>query len=235
MKRHRYCLFFSVFLLSFSAFAQDFKSDYKQVHEAYNKLEKFSCELKIDVFEDQRSKTPSQKMSSVIKKSANDYWYSMDKIKMVVNDGCILYINEENRQMIYTIRNSKNEMVIPNQNAVATIDTILKKSDSVVYSGVRDNCKKYIIYSGKGEIVRSEMLISRESSLITKIVYYYKAEKDGNASKVEINYVKMNTAPQFADNEFSEKQYMSYSKNKVKPLGKYIGYETSVINQNDIK
>lgn len=232
---NKFCLIFALVLLTGNSFAQDFNSDYKKVQVAYAGLQNFFCELKVNVYDDLVSKSPSQTMLYSIKKQRDDFYYSVDKIKMIVNDNCVLYINEDNKQMIYTVRNKKKEMTIPNQDATEIVDKILKKSDSIIYSGVFNNCKKYIIYSQKNEITKSEMYISNDNSLITKIVYYYKEDKERGSTKVEIDYLKMDTLPVFRDNEFSEKQFVLYTKNTAKPLGKYSAYQTSVVNQNDIK
>ena len=95
--------------------------------------------------------------------------------------------------------------------------------------------KKYIIYSNKETISSSELWINTDNNLITKIIYHYNSEKGMASSKVEINYLKMNLNPQFSESDFSEKQYASVSKGTIRPLGKYTGFETTVIDQHDIK
>jgi hypothetical protein len=228
-------VFFLLYMWAGGAMAQDFKKEYILVHDAYNKLDNFYCELKINVFEDEKTTVPMQKMTATIKKRTTDYWYTMGDITMLLKDDFILYVNTDAKQMVYTIRDKKRELPVPNQDAVSMMDSVLKNSDSVVYKGVQDQCKKYIIYSQKQTIARSEMWINESSHLITKIVYHYNAQKGMASSKVEINYVKINMNPVFTDADFSEKQYAILSKKTIKPIGKYIGYETSVIDQHDIK
>ena len=126
----------SFFITVSYAVGQDFKKDYGLVHASYEKMDKFYCELKINVFESEKATSPMQVMTSVIKKRTNDYWYSMGGIKMLVRDGFILYIDEDAKQMIYTIRDQKREMTLPNQNASAMIDSVLKKNDSIIYKGM---------------------------------------------------------------------------------------------------
>ncbi len=225
---------FFITLLAEHVSAQDFKKDYDKVKESYSKLDVFSCELTVNVFDDYKSVNASQTMTSVLKKQKNDFWYSMGKIKMVMNDQSILYINEDTKEMVYTIRDLKSEPVIPNQNASEVIDTILRKYDSVVYIGVVENCKKYIIYSSKALISKTELLIGQDNHLIKKMTYYY-LQNGKPSTKVIINYSKMDLVPQFSKDEFSDKKYAVYSKGSLKPIGRYAGYQTSVINQKDFK
>lgn len=229
-------LFFLLLILPGSlAVAQDFKKDYNQVQDAYTKLDKFYCEIKIKLYESHQSVKPGETITSLIKKQNNDFWYSMGRIKMIVNEKCILYIDENEKQMIYTIRDTKREMKIPNQDVAAIIDSLVKKSDSVVFTGSKDNCKHYAIYASKALITKTELAIDRESFLIKTIEYYYDPMKSPSSNKIIIEYSKMDTAPLFTDSEFSEKRYAAYSNKVLKPLSPYVGYRTSVIDQNGFK
>jgi hypothetical protein len=225
-------MFFTALVCSSVTFSQDFRADYKKMQDKYGSLEKFSCKLKVNVSEDQK---PAQTLNYAMKKSGEDFWYSMDKIKMIVNSNCVLYINDEEKQLVYTVRNKKKELPFPSGDLAGAVDTLLKKSDSVVFAGLRDNCKKYIIYSSAGEIIRSEIYINNETSLITRVAYHYKHYQERGDIRVDIAYQEMNTAPQFANSEFSEKQYVSYNRGVARPLGKYSSYQASVVNENDIK
>lgn len=214
---------------------QDFKKDYNQVQEAYNKLDKFSCEIKIKIYETYQSVKPGEIISSVIKKQKNDFWYSMGRIKMIVNEKCILYIDENEKQIIYTIRDKKREMKIPNQDVAAIIDSLVKKSDSIIFAGNKDNSIHYSIYASKALITKTDLFIDKESFLVKTIEYYYDEKKSPTSNKIIIEYSKMDTSPVFTDSEFSEKKYAAYSNKVLKPLPPYVGFRTSVIDQNSIK
>src|ERR1035437_3322409 len=106
-----------------SVLAQNFKKDFTSTQEAYSKLDRFYCEVGINIYDSYKAQNPSEKIASVIKKQKNNFWYSMGKTTIIVNDNCILYISDENKQITYTIRDKKDELSIPNQNAAAMIDT----------------------------------------------------------------------------------------------------------------
>jgi outer membrane lipoprotein-sorting protein len=233
----KYHLLFLLYaLLPFKlALAQNFQQDYKQMQEAYNKLDKFYCEVKVKIYESDRAVTPNEIISSVIKKQKDDFWYSMGSIKMIVNEKCILYIDEREKQMIYTIRDRKREMKIPSQDVAAMIDSLVQKSDSVVYTSGKDNCKGYIIYASKALITKTVLFIDRENALVKTIEYYYNPAKAPASNKIIIEYSKMDTAPVFTDVEFSEKKYVAYAGKVLKPNSPYGGYKTSVIDQNEFK
>lgn len=224
-----------VFLMPAAVTGQNFKKDYAPVQEAYNKLDKFYCEIKINMYEEEGDKTPSSVMHSTIKKNGEDFCYSIGKTKMLMNDNCILYIDEDSKAMTYSARDKKNEIKIPGQDPSAMIDSIIKKSDSVVYAGIKDNCKRYIIYSAKAIISKTEITIDQANYMIPLITYHYDTKKGSDVSKVMIEYVKMNLSPDFLNTDFSEKKYAVYANKKLKPLAPYSTYKTTVIDPTDFK
>lgn len=228
------CLAILVLLYGTSS-AQNFKQDFRQVQEAYSKLDKFYCEIKINMYETTGASKPAQVMLSTIKKQAGDFWYSMNTSKMIVNDRCILYINEESKKMYYSVRDKENEIKLPEQNPVAMVDSLLGKSDSIVYKGIKNGCLNYTVHSPQSIIIKSEMAIDKESHLMRSITYYYDEKKKNAAAKVTIEYMKINTAPAFTESDFSEEQYVVFSNNMLKPVNAYSAYDASIIEQPDLK
>lgn len=226
----------ALFLLPvFSVVAQNFKTNFASTQAAYNTLDKFYCEVGISIYDNYSSKNPEEKIASVIKKQKNNFWYSMGKTIMVVNDKCILYINNDAKQIVYTIRDKKREIEVPNQNAAAMIDSIVKKSDSVIFEGIKNNCFQYAIYASRAAIIKTELSIGQDDFLIKRICYYYDEKKYPTSNKVIIEYSKINTTIDFSDAEFSEKKYITYSNRGLKPLPPYVGYSATIVDQNDIK
>ena len=216
------------------AAAQDFRSDYAKMQERYATMAKFSCEVQVSMYENEKDAKPEQVLLSAVKKMDGNYWYMFGKTKMIVNEKCILYLDEESKEMTYTIRDKKNEAVPPVQNAAAMIDTLLKKNDSVVFAGIEGMLKHYIVYSSKGLILKTDLFLNKETYTLTKLIYHYDKKKYAS-EKVEINYLKIDLAPVFAPDEFSEKKYAVYSNGRLKPQGIYAAYQTNIIDQNDFK
>lgn len=230
--KYFFALFATICINSFQA--QDFKSDYMRLHESYGKLNKFYCEVKVAMYEKESNSKPDEIITSMIKKMDQNYWYSLGRLIMLMNDNCVLYVDQSSKEMTYAVRDIKKETK-PFDQYAATIDTIVKRADSVIFKGIANNIKLYQVYSSKSIIERTELSIDQQTGLVNRIVYYYNKSKNPYSEKVIIEYLKMNITPDFTDSDFSEKKYALYSKKILKPLGTFSGYKTLVINQNDFK
>jgi hypothetical protein len=229
------CLLGLLLMFACTATAQNFKEDFSSVQRAYSRLDNFYCEISVKMYEKHTSGKPGETMHSYIKKHKGNFSYSMGDMKMIVNEKCILYINDREKQMVYTIRDTKRELKVPSHDAAAIVDSLVKKSDSVVFVTGKGSVKEYIVYSSKGLITKTHLSIDKESSLIKIIEYYYNPDKSPAADKVVIEYQQMNTAPSFSDDDFSEKKYVAYSGKVLKPFPPYTGYGTAIIDQREIK
>jgi hypothetical protein len=207
MKQIRSAIAIFCLLQSICSNAQNFRDDYKKMQDAYASLDRFSCDLKIKTFEHAADSKASAVMSAALRKQGDNYSYFLGRMKMIMNDDCLLFIDEAARQMTYTIRNKKKEAAAPQMPAFA-IDTLIKKSDSVICKGLENGKKHYIAYSSKGLILSTELFINTETNLLENVIYHYDAKRY-SSEKVEIDYCNMQLHPEFAADEFSEKNMHS--------------------------
>ena len=215
--------------------AQNFKADYKKVQETYSQMDNFYCEIKIDIYAKANSSKANETLKSVIKKQKNNYWYSLGNDEMLYTDESAIYVNKETKEITYSIRNKKKEITIPNQDVSRLVDSLTKMSDSIVFKGVSESHKKYMIYSSKSVITKAELEINAINNTISKATYYYDTKKNIESEKVVVNYDKIDLNHTFDSNEFSEKMYVKQSNKKVTPLGVFASYKILVIDENDIK
>lgn len=215
--------------------AQDFKSDLLKTQGLYSQSANFYCEINVSVFEKKDSKKPAEKFNVILKKQKENYWYSMGDIEMLYCEKYAIYLNRANKDMIYSIRNSKQTIKMPVPDMIKTIDSLLHNSDSVVYHGVLNgHFKKYSVYTQKSLILKTEVVFDSDTGIISQMIYYYDLKKNAEAEMVVIDYVNSSFSRAFPENDFSENKYIKKSKGGIIPAGNYSGYSISVIDEHDI-
>jgi hypothetical protein len=214
--------------------AQDFSQDHKKVQMAYLNLNDFYCEIKIDMYTKTNASKPDRVLKSVLKKQANNSWHTIGKTTVLVNDKCMLYLDENQKTILYTKLDALDKKKSSNPYINGVIDSLPKKNDSVVFNGISDGKIKYTLYTSKQTIVRTEISIDQQTYLIAKIVYYYKTGKQMEFEKIEIGYENRNMNPIFSKDEFSEKKYVNYTGKTLKPALAFAEYRTEIIEQEPL-
>jgi hypothetical protein len=232
--RYFFCFLFAVTTLASTLVAQDFKTDYKKVQDTYLHLENFYCELKINMYKKSSAPAPLQQLTAVIKKQGENTCYTMGKITMLVNEKCMLYLDEQEKRMVYTIRDTKK--IVPDLNQyTAIVDSLLDRNDSVIFNGSKNDEKKYTLYTSKQEIMRAEVYIDQRLNTLSKLVYYYKSRKNTEFEKVSIDYDHITMAAVFKPADFSESKYVLVTGKKLTPAAGFAGYQIEVIDQRNLK
>lgn len=218
-------------LLIYACFcnAQNFNEDYKKAQASYLNLKKFSCDIQISMFERTSSVSPQQTMRTNIKKEDQRFLYVTGKTIMLMNEHCILNVYQQEKRITYSERSKKQIEKSTQENYLGMADSLLKKNDSVTYSGEEDGKKKYTVYAKGSIIKRTDVYIDIQSNLFTKLVYYYDSGKS-SFEKVIISYDHISISPSFSDEDFSEKKYVIHTGKELKATSAYAGYKTILID-----
>ncbi len=217
-------------ILSTNLVAQDFNEDYKKVQRKYAQLNNFYCEIRVSMFEHADSPEPEEIMMTLLKKKGDEYLYETKENIFLTNERCILNVDKQQKRLIYTVKEKRKESAAPDKSLTAMMDSLLKKNDSVIYEGMSQGRKKYVVYAYSSSIIRSEIYIDDQMQLCSRLVYHYKPGKLNNSEKVIIDYEKINTSPVFTQEDFSEKKYAVYNGKVLKSTRAYADYKTTVID-----
>jgi len=220
-------------LLPTITLAQDFKSDLEKMYEAYAGLTDLSVTISIKVFENMESTIPIITQNALINKEGEDYLYSFNEITMLSNKKCMLMINHEQKDIVYRkkdqgdLDNNFYSLVAPD------FDSIVNKCDMIRYLGSENGNKHYLIRSDKNIIRNTHLFLNDQSGLISKLIYEYDAEIFPQNSKVEIEFLEMNTKPEFDRNIFSESKYVLASEDVLRSSKDFSDYNLIVSDDQD--
>lgn len=213
--------------------AQNFKADIKVMKEAFAKIDRLHAEVEVKVFENTFSAQVIQTKKSTIRKDGNNYHYDLDNLSLLMNEKCMLLVHHDEKQIVYSKRDVNNEKQFGIGTLTPEVDTILRQYDSVIYKGISNKLKRYIIYSSKSKTIkRTEVFLDTKTAMIRKLIYYYNTELFPVGSKVIVDYKVFNTSPTFSSTEFSEKKYIEHGR-ELKPSKAFSAY--SVFNYDPNK
>lgn len=214
--------------------SQDYKADILQALTVY-KQPRLQLDSKIDVYANYSATQPSQSYKGTVKKNGLMYYSEMEGVRMLMNEKYLVMVYESEHQVVCTKRDKKSDKKL-NKNSgdpTASIDSLLARNDSIVYKGVHDGLKTYIIYTNKSIIRRTEIYLDTKNGYVSQLVYFYNEELMPLANKVRIQYtVTLN--PSFSENEFSEKRFVTFSRGDAAAAGECAGYQVLFIdNENN--
>lgn len=209
--------------------AQKYSDDIRQAMAAFNQP-KLQLNAKVDVFANYSAIKPSQTYNAVMKKDGQQFYSQADNMQMLLNGKYLVMVYKDEKRIVYTKHDKNAEKKMKNNtDPGATIDSLLLKNDSILYKGVSDNMKLYIIYSGKSLIRRTEVYLDVTTGIIKRLVYYYNEQIVPNANKVKIDYT-INLAPTFSPTEFSESRFLVINRGKATAAGLFAGYDVFYID-----
>jgi hypothetical protein len=223
-----------IFLLSFSfltLFSQQEKDELKKMHAVYTSAGTFSMEINMNLFTTLSDVQPKQTANGKVYKNKDEYYSEMLGRITLVNNHCCLLIDKTQKLMIYS------------EPSKGKTDKSLAEDSPVPDSSIFKNAKLHFLsqtsqlhvielkYDHDAMYDKIEISIDPTTNYLTKVVYYY-AKIKGKApayAKTEINYTNIKLGEQIDNTVFSEKKFISVSKDKITPLSIYGSYE--VIDQ----
>lgn len=142
----------------------------------------------------------------VMHKDGNSYYSKFMNDEMISNKHCTVILNHDSKR-IYCFEGEKQKKSRP---GIGSPDSLALEGDSLVLEGVEHGCYKVVIYHRNSFYLRTEMLISMETSLPSRIVYFHAPANEDfstDAYKTELLYEKISFEK--PDGElFSEEKYL---------------------------
>ena len=210
-------------VLQHAVAGQDYKQELARMQEGLNKIDKLHIEAEVKMFMSDAASRPLTVKRSVVKKNGNEYYCSLDNTTILINSKCMLMVYGDEKQIVYTESNQKKEIEKRVMDP-ADINKLLEKNDSVSYKGESNGVKHYTVHSSKGMIRTSDIYIDTSTGFLKKVIYRYDPKAASQVEKIEIEYSRFDTSPQFGNNDFSEKKFVTRSGKELKGYGSYAGY-----------
>lgn len=187
----------------------------KQVTDAYTNAINFSANVNVLQFKDKEQKVGTRMGIGIMKKVKDGYYSKFIDDEMIANDKCTIIISHDEKRIVY-MEPINLSGKISSFIKMPSLDSLLKKNDSVVYQGITNGNEHYVFYNKKSVIIRTDIYVDHISHFMKKLVYYYApSTKDNNIGlyKLEISYNDISLNP--ADKScFSESKYITYLNGK---------------------
>ncbi len=231
---HTLCLLFTLLFAGTNSYSQDFKADMVNMKAAYGNIKTLNLKVDVNVFVNAASDKLLAKKSTQLKKSDDNYYYEMEDMIMLLNEKYSILVHKADRQIVFSNRDAKEEKKAAYSFASPGLDSTFQKHDSVLYKGTNAGLKRYVVYTSKALIKRTEIFINSSNYFIAKVVYYYNTEKVSMGNKVLVEYKVVDTEPAFKSSLFSEKSFFARSGNKLIPAKEYSGYSVNEVTLDDL-
>ena len=230
--------FFFLFIAAIAS-AQDVRTDIKQMYKAYAELKHFSMEIEVKIYKQREDRLPSQTIKGLVKRDDKNYLAYIDKHRVMVNNEFTLYIDEKKSMIIYRDNKEKRgaklkPMSYDMDEMGSLVDSIISKSDSVIYNGVRGSNREYLIESKTQVIQVADVMIDTTSGIISKVIYYYNISKMKQNNKVEVEFKNLKTGLADGDKDFITSGYLATENGRKVGAGKYKGYRVFKDTKNGL-
>lgn len=237
MSRNRTQIVIAAFLfclLGTRGTAQDFKQDLVKMQAAYAGIKNLVANVEINVYSSAFSTALLVKKTALLKKEEDNYYYELGDIFMLLNKKHSILANKEDKQIVYSERDVKEEKKYAYSFISPSLDSVFKTYDSVAFKGIESGQKKYTVYTGRSLIVKTDIVLNENTFFITKVIYYYDPQKIPTGNKVMIEYKSMDTSPVFSKNDFSDSIFIRFSGNNAYPAARFAGYYVFEMNPDDL-
>lgn len=191
-----------------NANAQDFNKDYLKCIEFYSRVNVFSMNVVVKMFESKNDEVGEKIGDGKIKKWDNKYYSLYDNQEMIINErGSFIIDNGAKSINVYKPAQDKKVDI----SSVLSGFNIAQRYDSTKYRGEIADMKKYVAYPSSGTIRKIEVFFNKDQGYLARLVYYYPPSDENNdygAYKIVIDYDNVNLQP-VNPAWFSEQKYLT--------------------------
>lgn len=217
-------LIFVGLILTLYVQAQDFKTLLQKTQQAYRNLEVYTVEMQINVYENQQQSEPMTTQLASVKKSGINFYYSLDKIEMLLNEKYLVTVDHVS-QLISLKKRRKSDMKVLNMLPEFSLDSILGLYETPELLRETNHDIQYRLKQKSGSIKEVDLTIDKDLHIIKELGYVYDPELAGSEIYVNITYDKFKTNPKIDAAFFDEGKYFIRQNGKLTPVEDYQDYE----------
>jgi outer membrane lipoprotein-sorting protein len=211
-----------VLLFSFTCglgFGQDFKTEIRDLRSGYENLQSLHVTMTISVFESAQVSKPFFEEKADIKRDGTNYSYRFGSIEMLMNDRCLIMVDHEARELVFSNRDVGMEQSLTDPVKM-NLDSVLDLYGEPKLISASGGINHYRINQNKGLIHQVDIYLSSAKKLLQKIEYRYKDEQF-----VRINFDVFDKTPEFAASVFDDGYYVKLLNGKLIPGPRFKGFE----------
>jgi hypothetical protein len=223
--------FIVIFLSLTLGNAQDFEADMRHVYDVYSGRDLISLSVSVKIYSTENSKPVTQ--TAEMKKKGNLFLYKMEGSEMLITENDLILTSHGNKNIMKRTISPEERAAMQQRTLVPVNDsTVIKQQyDSVQFILTNSTEKKYTIYDSKSLVNKTEVFFDSETGAMTKMIYYYKKNKESTVDRVEVVYSEdPNPGSILTDALFSEELYIVPEEGKYKPASKFSNYKLTIVN-----
>ncbi|MBY0425672.1 MAG: hypothetical protein K2Q22_08560 [Cytophagales bacterium] len=207
-------------------YAQDFKTDIKSLYSTMLENKDMSTNVTIYV-----SGTPmgDLKKYAQIRKSGVSFYYRLDDVEMLLTDKTYLMVDNHNKTIICRPITKKESQQLKKKMVKTDLDSMIQRYDSVVYKGMVNEQKHYVIYVSKQVIQQADIYLSASTGFLTQVSFVYNPKFKVTAGEVVIMYSPLETSSQSNNPCLKERTYLIREGKTWKPGQKYKNYQIKAL------
>jgi outer membrane lipoprotein-sorting protein len=205
--------------------AQSFKDLLTGMQKEYASIETVHIQMAIQVYEDEKSKSPYFKEVADIKRQSGNYCYQFGTTYMLMNAMCLVMVDKGSKEIVYTKRSPAEEEKLYSDPFKVNLDSILLLYENPGYIGSEGDGEHYRIFQKKGAIKQIDIFVDTTENRMKRIEYRY---EDGHY--VVIQFTTFDKHPVFEADTFSESRYVIEEKGKLKAARAFIGFHVATVD-----
>jgi hypothetical protein len=212
-------------LNTFAAFNQNLSVDLKRSSKYLAALASFKFTVRIDIYEDLMDSKPYMNMDGKILKSDNFYWNEIDGKEFFTDQLNCVIVDHNEKQVSYN-KASKGSIdrQLAQHNLFGAIDSLALITDSVIYNGVKQGAKEYVILQ-KGALIHTTLVqIDSATGVLKKIIYLYDIEEMETNNKVVAYYDLSAEITEQEKEKLKLSSYLYFVSNQPKLSSRFKGY-----------
>lgn len=222
-------LFISCYLwLAVTVQAQDFRKDFMEVYQNYTTMKYYTQVVNVCSFTTKKATQPTYTQVGKIVKNGANYYSAMDGQHTLIKGKQFLHVNTKDKRMLYYQKEgaTTNEM----EQYASLLDSM--KAGNVTYLGASSNIKRYVLQNADQAIIKAELHLDMKRKLLTKIVYYYKEEKQQSALHKTIITYQTDAVNRPSTTWFNLEKYIHLEKGRAVLQPAYQRYKLTQYSNN---
>lgn len=199
---------------------QSIREDMEYMQAQYKGVKNLYVEMENKVYEGDRV---VQEQYGKIYKKGDLYFYNFKQQMMLVNSKHILMIDHRNKVIVYDEWSKKKAKKLAG-TYIPNADDMLERYPNVSFVGMDGDYKHYILENKNERMSKVETFFDKQTGYMKEVIYRYNPKLMTSEIYTHLKLNVIQTKPEFSSNQFSEKQFITVSNNRIKPVGKYSTY-----------
>ncbi len=213
-----------LFLGSIAAESQNLKADLAAINKAYQKLNKMSLTIELNMFENYQTEKVYFTQSGTMQKDGQNTFQKFEDTECINTPAYSVIVDKEEKEIVYAPR--KINFRHDDPALAVNLDSILLfcKSNQFRKLSKKTACYDFLMMDAYPDYNQVSICFDQDTYLVQKIIFYCEEDDisvDNESekfarSRIEITYKDVNTKPVFRTADFSYEKYLVKSGDKLK-------------------